>query len=76
MKSQLQIAVIASLTLGLAPFAPEPHIWKQILNIYYGRPMAGIDWFDLFMHGAPWLFLFYVLGSIAFRKKAAKREAK
>ncbi len=76
MRSQLQMAVIASLTLGLAPFTPEPNIWKQILNIYYGRPMAGIDWFDLLMHGAPWLFLFYVLGSMAFKKKTTKEEAK
>lgn len=76
MKNQLQMAVIASLTLGLAPYTPEPHIWKQILNIYYGRPMEGIDWFDLLMHGAPWLFLFFVLGSMAFKKKTTKEEAK
>ena len=76
MKNKLQMAVIASLTLGLAPFTPEPHIWKQILNIYYSRPMEGIDWFDLLMHGAPWLFLFYVLGTMAFKKKTTKESTK
>lgn len=51
------MAIIASLTLGLAPFTPHPHIWKQITNLYYGRPMLAIDWFDLLMHGAPWVAL-------------------
>ncbi|MDG1146822.1 MAG: hypothetical protein P8N52_00820, partial [Crocinitomicaceae bacterium] len=69
MKNKLEMAVMASLTLGLAPFTLEPHIWKQLLNIYYGRTMAGIDWFDLFMHGAPWLFLIYVLGTMILKKK-------
>jgi hypothetical protein len=71
MKKKLQMAVIASLTLGLAPFTPEPHIWKQLLNTYYGCTMAGIDWFDLFMHGAPWLFLIYVLGAMTLKKKVS-----
>jgi len=70
MSRNLKRAIIASLTLGLAPFTPEPHIWKQLVNIYYGRTMEGIDWFDLLMHGAPWLFLSYVLGSMAFKKYA------
>ncbi|MEZ5756277.1 MAG: hypothetical protein R3D90_16490 [Paracoccaceae bacterium] len=25
----LSLAVIAALTLGLAPFVPEPHIWES-----------------------------------------------
>lgn len=65
MKKHLGLAVIASLTLGLAPFTPHPHIWKQIKNLWLGRHMAAIDWFDLLMHGAPWIFLFYVLIQMA-----------
>jgi hypothetical protein len=34
MKKYLSIAVVASLTLGLAPFFPHPHIWKQLKNTY------------------------------------------
>ncbi len=64
MKKHLELAVIASLALGLAPFTPEPHIWKQIMNLWHGRPMPAIDWFDLFMHGAPWIFLIVVLVSM------------
>ena len=52
---------MASLTLGLAPFVPHPHIWKQIKNLWLGRDMAGMDWIDLLMHGAPWIALIYIL---------------
>jgi len=66
---QLQFALLASLTLGLAPFVPHPHIWKQIQNLWYSRPMAGMDWVDLAMHGAPWIYLIYVLIRMAMKKK-------
>lgn len=68
-----RIALIASLTLGLAPFTPEPHIWKQILNIWLGRPMAMMDWVDILMHGAPWLAL--IIFGIRDLRKASKRTA-
>jgi len=45
----------------LAPFFPEPHIWKQILNIYHGRLTESIDFLDLLMHGAPWVLLITTL---------------
>jgi hypothetical protein len=60
-RSFLPFAFIASLTLGLAPFTPEPHIWKQIMNLTHGRKMLAIDWLDLAMHGAPWLALIVLL---------------
>ena len=69
MKSQLQLAIIASLTVGLAPFTPHPHIWKQIRNIWFDRPMETIDWLDLLMHGAPWVYLLFVLGAMLYKKK-------
>lgn len=65
MKKYLGMAIIASLTLGLAPFSPEPHIWKQIQNLIHGRAMPAMDWFDLLLHGAPWLFLIFVLVQMA-----------
>lgn len=55
---RLQLALIASLTLGLAPFSPEPHVWGKIKWIMGGaNGMAFMDWFDLFLHGAPWIWL-------------------
>ncbi|MEJ2114819.1 MAG: hypothetical protein P8X88_01910 [Gammaproteobacteria bacterium] len=44
-----------SLTLGLAPFSPEPHVWEKLKWIVSGAEgMRPIDWFDLLMHGTPW----------------------
>ncbi len=60
-KNLFQFSLIASLTLGLAPFFPHAHIWKQLMNIVHSRPMLGMDWFDLVMHGTPWV-LFIILG--------------
>ncbi len=49
---------VASLTLGLAPFLPEPHIWEKIRWIATGQKMdLPIYYFDLLMHGAPWVLL-------------------
>lgn len=61
MKKYLSLAIISSLTLGLAPFYPHAHIWKQLKNLWFGRKMESMDWIDLLMHGAPWVFLIVVL---------------
>lgn len=56
--SNFIIALIASLTLGLAPFTPEPHLFGKIKWVLGGaNGMQPMDWFDLFMHGAPWIWL-------------------
>ncbi len=46
------------LTLGLAPFFPEPHIVGKIRWIMGGGVgMKLIDWGDAIFHGLPWLLL-------------------
>ena len=50
------LAIIACLTLGLAPFRP-PHIWEKLVMLSRGELRRPIDWFDLFLHGAPWVIL-------------------
>jgi hypothetical protein len=50
------ILILACLTLGLAPFAP-PHIWEKLQMLLQGRLVRPIDWFDLALHGAPWILL-------------------
>ena len=56
--SWLRIGVLGSLTLGLAPFFPEPHILGKIQWIMGGAVgMQTIDWFDFLFHGAPWFLL-------------------
>jgi hypothetical protein len=53
----LLFPLAATLTLGLAPFVPMPHFFEKLTWIAAGRPLAPIDVFDLFMHGAPWVWL-------------------
>lgn len=49
---------MASLTLGLAPFFPEPHIWGKIKWMAGGAVgMGPMDWFDVLLHGTPWVML-------------------
>ena len=66
MKTQLKnywkLFLIASLTLGLAPFNP-PHIIGKIRWIMGGKAFSGDDamqlqdWFDVVLHGTPWILL-------------------
>lgn len=57
-KENTTLFLIASLTLGLAPFTPEPHLWGKLKWILGGATgMQPIDWFDFIMHGSPFLFL-------------------
>ena len=44
------------LTLGLAPFTP-PHVWEKLVLLVQGRLVRAVDWFDLALHGFPWLIL-------------------
>lgn len=58
--NNLVLALIATLSLGLAPFYPEPHFFGKVRWVLGGaNGMKPIDWFDLFMHGAPWVWLTY-----------------
>ena len=62
-EQNLVLWIGASLTLGLAPFTPEPHIWGKLKWVAGGAVgMQGADWFDLVMHGTPWLLLIFALG--------------
>lgn len=46
------------LTIGLAPFMPEPHIWEKLKWIFSGaQGMQVIDWVDVVLHGTPWVML-------------------
>lgn len=57
-----KIVTALCLTLGLAPFLPEPHIWGKLRWVAGGaRGMGGMDWFDLLFHGLPWLLLLRLL---------------
>lgn len=60
--------LVVSLTLGLAPFVPEPHIVGKLRWLMGGAVgMKPIDWFDLVQHGFPFILFFRAL-FIKFRK--------
>ncbi|MEO9476839.1 MAG: hypothetical protein ABJG41_14950 [Cyclobacteriaceae bacterium] len=66
-RQNILMAVIVCLTLGLAPFVPEPHIVGKARWLLGGAEgMQMMDYFDLLLHGAPWVYLLYVLSKTFF----------
>lgn len=56
--STFQGLLLGSLTLGLAPFVPEPHLLGKLRWVWGGAMgMTLLDWGDLAMHGLPWVAL-------------------
>ena len=61
-KQTLIKLILTCLTLGLAPFFPEPHIVGKINWILGGAAgMQLMDWFDLLLHGFPFILLIRLL---------------
>lgn len=53
--------LLLCLTLGLAPFFPEPHIVGKLRWISGGAVgMQPIDWGDTLFHGFPWVLLLLI----------------
>ena len=53
-----KLIIIGCLTLGMAPFFPEPHIWGKIKWVAGGATgMTFKDWFDILLHGVPFVLL-------------------
>jgi hypothetical protein len=46
--------IFLCLTLGLTPYAP-PHLFEKLGLLARGQLRRPLDWFDLFLHAAPWL---------------------
>lgn len=54
--------MLLCLTLGLAPFSPEPHLWGKLKWVAGGAiGMEFQDWFDVAFHGFPFLLLFRLM---------------
>lgn len=62
------ILLVMCLTLGLAPFTPEPHIWEKIKMLQAGALTDAVDIFDFAMHGLPFVLLLLKLVSRAMEK--------
>jgi hypothetical protein len=63
-RTPLWILIVAALTLGLAPFLPEPHLWEKLKMLAAGELARPIDVFDLVLHAAPWVLLAAKLGRL------------
>jgi hypothetical protein len=48
---------IFAVALGLAPFAPMPHLVEKLIMLKNGALVKPIDIFDLLMHATPILLL-------------------
>ncbi len=67
--------LLASLSLGLAPFLPEPHIVGKLRWVAGGaNGMAPLDWADLAFHGAPWVWLVTTLLLVAIDQVRRSRD--
>lgn len=60
-------AILAALTLGLAPFTPEPHIVEKLRMLMQGTLRRPVDIFDLALHAAPFALLAAKLARHALR---------
>ena len=50
--------LIFSLSLGFAPFTPEPHLVGKFRWILGGGiGMEVVDYFDLIIHSTPWVLV-------------------
>ena len=57
-----KLIILLCLTLGLAPFLPEPHIVGKVKWIMGGAvDMKSMDWFDTLLHGFPFILLVRLL---------------
>ncbi len=66
----LLLIVLLCVTLGLAPFQPEPHIVEKLRMLFQGTLSRPIDIFDMLMHGAPWVVLVLKLVRMAMTRTA------
>ena len=53
----LPLIILACLTLGLAPFFPEPHVWEKLKMLFTGDLIKPVDIFDFLLHGTPFILL-------------------
>ena len=53
-----KLVILGCLTLGLAPFFREPHLLGKLKWISGGAVgMEAMDWFDVVLHGFPFVLL-------------------
>jgi hypothetical protein len=67
-----KLIILICLTLGLAPYYPEPHLWGKIRWLAGGaKGMEAMDYFDVLLHGTPFILLIRLLILKIWPKKQA-----
>lgn len=61
-KIPYSLLIILSLTLGLAPFTPMPHLVEKMTMLLAGELARPVDIFDLLMHASPMALLIFKIG--------------
>ncbi len=62
---RLLMAAVATASIGLAPFVPEPHPLGKVQWLLSGTSaMQLTDYVDLLLHASPWIWLIYELYQI------------
>ncbi len=67
------IVIIMCLTIGLAPFVPEPHVVEKLRMLFSGSLQRPVDIGDFLMHGSPWILLVLKLVSLALSKQTDQK---
>lgn len=65
------VLILGSLTLGLAPFVPQPHLFEKIQMLINGELSRSIDIFDLLLHGL-FPLLLIVKAALSFKHSNTK----
>ena len=67
-----RIVILICLTLGLAPFFPEPHIYGKLKWLAGGaKGMSPLDYLDIFLYGFPFILLIRLIITKLRNKNAA-----
>lgn len=66
-KIPFSVLIILSLTLGLAPFTPTPHLFEKIDMLVASNLHKPIDILDFIMHASPIVLLVMKMGRSSVR---------
>lgn len=64
------VVIILCLTLGLAPFVPQPHLVEKLGMLLNGALSRPVDIFDLALHATPFVLLLLKLALSRVEKKS------
>lgn len=56
-RQPIVLFLLIALTVGLAPFVPEPHLWEKLKMLAAGTLTRPLDIFDFLLHAIPWVLL-------------------